>query len=120
MPHLWVSSLGVVPKKAKGEYRLIHYLLHPESDSVNDAIPQELCSVCYTPFNTVVRIVRSCGFEVKISKCDIKSAFLLLPVHSEDFDLLGFHFQGAFSIIRALLMGCSISCAVFECFSSFL
>jgi hypothetical protein len=36
-PKFRVSPLGVVPKKALGEYRLIHHLSFPRGDSVNDA-----------------------------------------------------------------------------------
>ena len=31
-----VSPLGVIPKKAKGEFRMIHHLSYPEGESVND------------------------------------------------------------------------------------
>ncbi|XP_060111191.1 semaphorin-6A-like [Heteronotia binoei] len=55
-----------------------------------------------------------------MAKCDIKSAFRLLPVHPDDFELLGFKFEGKFYTDRALPMGCSVSCAAFERFSSFL
>ena len=43
--NLRVSPLGIVPKKAPREYRLIHHLSFPEGALVNDAIPGELCSV---------------------------------------------------------------------------
>ncbi|XP_054843036.1 uncharacterized protein LOC129334764 isoform X1 [Eublepharis macularius] len=55
-----------------------------------------------------------------MAKCDIKSAFRLLPVHPGDFELLGFAFEGKYYMDRALPMGCSVSCAAFERFSSFL
>ena len=35
----WVSPLRVVPKKAPGEFRLIHHLSFPKGSSVNDDIP---------------------------------------------------------------------------------
>lgn len=41
----------------------------------------------------------------------------LLPIHPDDSELLGFFFDGAFYMDRALSMGCSISCAAFERFS---
>lgn len=31
-----VSPVGIVPKKAPGKFRLVHYLSHPEGESVND------------------------------------------------------------------------------------
>ncbi|XP_053105446.1 uncharacterized protein LOC128324664 isoform X1 [Hemicordylus capensis] len=120
LPSFRVSPLGVVPKKAKGEYRLIHHLSFPAGGSVNDAIPHQLCSVKYTTFEAAVEMVREQGKGALMGKCDIKSAFRLLPVHPDDFDLLGFSFEGSYYIDRALPMGCSISCSAFERFSSFL
>ncbi|XP_054843457.1 uncharacterized protein LOC129335043 [Eublepharis macularius] len=120
VPCLRVSPLGVVPKKAAGEFRLIHHLSYPRGSSVNDAIPEHLCSVRYTSFDQAVKVVRRCGVGAEMAKCDIKSAFRLLPVHPDDFELLGFSFEGQFYMDRALPMGCSISCASFERFSSFL
>lgn len=82
---------------------------------VNDSIPEQLCMVRYTLFDQAVKVVCS-----KMAKCDIKSAFLLLPMHPKDFKLLRFCFEGQIYMERALLMGCFVSCAVFEAFSSFL
>lgn len=46
--NLRVSPLGIVPKKASGEYRLINHLSYRKGNSVNDRIPEQLCSVRYT------------------------------------------------------------------------
>ena len=51
---------------------------------------------------------------------DIKSAFRLLPVHPADYELLGFTFEGMYYYDKCLPMGCSISCSLFEMFSTFL
>ena len=37
---LWVSPVGVVPKKIKGEYRMIQHLSYPQGSSENDGIPR--------------------------------------------------------------------------------
>lgn len=92
VPNLRVSPLGLVPKKVEGEYRLIHHLSYPEGRSVNDQIPHELCSVHYTSFDTTIRMIRACGVGAELAKCDVKSAFRLLPVHPADFELLGLGF----------------------------
>ncbi|KAM4023900.1 LOW QUALITY PROTEIN: uncharacterized protein ACNLHF_024857 [Anomaloglossus baeobatrachus] len=39
--NLRVCTLGVVPKKERGQYRLIHHLSYPKGRSVNDGIPEE-------------------------------------------------------------------------------
>lgn len=120
IPNLRVSPLGVVPKKAPGQFRLIHHLSYPKGESVNDNVPTHLCSVRYTSLDEAVRKLRACGPGALMAKADIESAFRLLPVHPEDFCLLGFWFEGGYYIDRALPMGCSISCSAFECFSTFL
>lgn len=55
-----------------------------------------------------------------MGKTDIKSAFRLLPVRPEDFELLGMCVDGLYYFDRCLPMGCSVSCSTFECFSTFL
>ena len=108
-----------MPKKAQGEFRLIYHLSFPEGASVNDAIPPELCLVRYTSLDEAVRMVKKCGVGAEMAKCDIKS-FRILPVHPSDFNFLRFQFQDSFYIDRALPMGCSVSCAAFEKFSTFI
>lgn len=55
-----------------------------------------------------------------IGKRNTKSAFRLLPIYPGDFDLRGFKFQGNYFVDKYLPIGCSISCKVFEEFSTFL
>lgn len=62
----------------------------------------------YTSFDQAMSVVRDCTVGTEMVKCDIKSAFHLLPVHPDDFELLGFAFQGEFYMDRALPMGCSV------------
>lgn len=64
--------------------------------------------------------MRKRGVGAEMVKCDIKSAFHLLPVHPYDFELLGFYFEGTFYMNRVLPLGCYISCAAFEKLSTFL
>lgn len=116
---LVVSPLGVVPKKEPNKFRLIHHLSFPKGGSVNDAIDQEACSVTYTSFDAAVRWVRHYGKGALMAKADVESAFRLLPVHPESFRLLGCHWNGGFYVDQCLPMGCSVSCALFEQFSSF-
>lgn len=66
--NLHISPLGVVPKKASGEYRIIHHLSHPRGSSVNDAIDSELCLDKYTSFDAAVAMVRVLGCGVLLAK----------------------------------------------------
>ena len=86
VPNLHISPLGVVHKKTPGEFCLIHHLSYPEGESVDDMIPQELCTVWYTSFNAAIRMVRAFSNGAELGKANIKSAFCLLPVHLNDFE----------------------------------
>ena len=46
-PTFCVSPLGLVPRKAAGEFRLIHHLSHPHGFSINDGIAAENTQVQY-------------------------------------------------------------------------
>lgn len=63
------------------KYKLIHHLAYPKVISVNDAIDPKLFSVRYTSFDLAVAMVAKLGKGALLAKCDIKSAFQLLPVH---------------------------------------
>ena len=117
--NLRCSPIGLVPKKTSG-WRLITHLSYPPSNSVNDFIDENLTSVQYSSFDNAVSIVQKLGKNAKIGKMDIKSAFRLLPVYPGDFDLLGFKIGNKYYIDKCMPMGCSISCATFEHFSTFL
>lgn len=96
--NLRISSLGVVPKKTAGEFRLINCLNYLQGESVNEAIPSDLCTVRYTSFDQAFGVVRCCGWAAELVKYDIKLAFCHLPFHPEDFELLGFSFRGSFTL----------------------
>ena len=114
-----VSPLGLREKSTPGRYRLIHDLSYPYTkDSVNGSIPRDLASVSYADVQTAIQYIIQLGQGSYLSKVDIKSAFRLVPVHPDDYHLLGFTFQGEFYYDRCLAMGCSSSCAIFESFSS--
>lgn len=115
-----VSPIGLVEKKGKNDYRLIHHLSYPNGESVNDFIPHELCSVQYTHFDEAVEMVRSLGRHSLLSKVDIQSAFRLLPVSPSDFELLGMKHNGMYYFDMCLPFGAAISCSTFETFSTFL
>ena len=114
------SPIGLVPKKSPGEFRLIQHLSAPRGSSVNDSIPEKQCTVTYSSFDSAVEIVARLGRGALMGKTDIKSAFRLLPVSPEDFELLGICVDGLYYYDRCLPMGCAVSCSTFECFSTFL
>ncbi|KAK3086984.1 hypothetical protein FSP39_000036 [Pinctada imbricata] len=117
--NLHVSPIGVVPK-ASGGWRMITHLSYPPSESVNNYIDHELATVKYTSFDTVIDTISKLGTGAKLGKMDVQSAFRLIPIHPDDFSLLGFHFRGSYYIDKCLPFGCSISCSIFEKFATFL
>ncbi|XP_045196576.2 uncharacterized protein LOC123551595 isoform X1 [Mercenaria mercenaria] len=118
-PNLRQSTIGLVPKK-DGSSRLIHHLSYPQGSSLNDFIDPASSSVHYTSIDRVVEAVVTLGRSCEMAKVDIKSAFRLLPVHKDDFELLGFQLGGVYFEDKALLMGCAISCCLWEKFATFL
>ena len=112
--NLVVSPLGLIPKKEPGQFRVIHDLSFPKGNSVNFGIPKEFCSVSYEDYDYLMSLVTSVGQGCFIAKADIKSAFRIIPVHPDDYHLLGFKFGGQYYYDKCLPMGCSISCKIFE------
>ena len=113
-----VSPLGVVAKKTPGEFRLIHHLSFPKGTSVNDGISSEDSSVQYATIQDAISFVKSVGPNCFLAKTDIKNAFRIIPVHPDDYPLLGIFWKGSFFYDRAMPMGCSSSCKIFETFST--
>ena len=60
------------------------------------------------------------GKNALMAKRDIKSAFRLLPIHPNDFHLLGIKVDDHYYIDVMIPMGLSLSCSLFETFSTFL
>lgn len=115
-----ISPLEILPKKEPNKFRVIHHLLFPEGKSLNDQIPEEMCSVEYASFEDAIKLVRKLGPNALLAKTDVKSAFRLSPIHPNTFNSLGFYFEGQYYFNKCLPVGCSLSCRYFEAFSSFL
>ena len=112
---LRLSLLGLTPKKAPKEFRLVHHLSFPYCTSVNSHIPMEASSVRYASIDDAIRIT---GKGCALAKRDVKNAFQLIPVNPNDYDLLGIFWQDQFYYDKCLPMSCSSSCKIFEAFSS--
>ena len=115
--NITISSLGLIPKKEPGSFRLIHDLSFPPGNSVNDGISRSDSTVQYENFDTVVRLVKDCGRSALMAKCDVEEAFRQMPVHPSDYHLLGFTWMGKVYFDKRLAMGCASSCQIFERFS---
>ena len=65
-----------------------------------------------------IAMIKSIGRGSYLSKTDIKSAFRIIPIHPDDYHLLGMKWNNSYFFDRCLPMGCSSSCAIFEAFST--
>ena len=88
--------------------------------SVNDFIETSLASVSYSTFDDATSTLLTLGPGTLLAKTDIDSAFRLLSIHPDDHCLLGCRFKDLFYFDICLPMGASLSCAIFERFSSWL
>ena len=113
-----VSPLSVVPKKTPGEFRLIHHLSYPRGSSVNDGISPEHCSVSYATISDAIQHIKATGPGCFLAKTDIKNAFRIIPIRSQDHGLLVIRWKGLYYYDRCMPMGCSSSCRTFETLSS--
>lgn len=119
-PNLKISPLALVPKKKPNSWRLIHNLSYPNrlEVSVNAGISDESASVQYASIDVAIHYIKHLGRTVYMGKTDILSAFRIIPVHPDDYELLGFHWEGKFYVDRCLAMGCRTSCKIFETLST--
>jgi hypothetical protein len=118
-PDLRISPIGLVPKK-DGTFRMIQHLSYPSGSSINEFIDPALCSVHYATFDKAVDLVSGLGRGAFMGKMDIKSAFRLLTLAASEYSLLGIKLQDQYFYDMCLPQGCSISCATFEKFATFL
>ena len=109
-----VSPLGLVPKKAPGDFRLIHHLSFLQGRSVNDGIASENTCVQYATVADAIGLIKRAGPGCFMAKTDIKSAFRIIPIHPSDHPLLGMKWRGLYYHDRCMPMGCASSCKTFK------
>ena len=105
LPNLQCHPKGVVPKKHSLEWRTIYHLSFPEGDSINDYIPKDPYSLQYVRVDDAIKILRSLGPGSFMAKTDLKSAFRLMPIHPDDWNLLGIYWQSQYYIDLYLPFG---------------
>ena len=131
------SPIGLVPK-AGGQSRLIFHLSYNFKNgnkSVNSWTPKDLCSVKYHDLDHVIenslKLLKQVNEDASMSmkgvifysKCDLKSAFRILPLFVKDRAWLIMMAKDPktgkkyYFIEKNLPFGASISCALFQEFS---
>ena len=94
--HLMISRFGVIPKGSTGKWRMILDLSFQEGSSVNDGIEAGLCSLHYAKVEEATEELVKQGRNSWMAKIDIKCAYRAVPVHPQDWWLLGMQWDGAF------------------------
>lgn len=105
LPNLQCHPVGVVPKKHSSEWRTIYHLSYPEGDSLNDYIPKDPYSLQYVKVDDAIRVLQSLGPGSYLAKTDLKSAFRLIPIHPDDWNLLGIYWKAQFYVDLYLPFG---------------
>lgn len=85
---------------------------------MNDLILNHITSAKYEDFDHVAHLIRRAGVCSLIAKVDIQNAFRIMPIPPSCIPLFGFFWRNKFYFDKYLPMGCSISCTLFERFSS--
>ena len=85
-----------------------------------NAFPRRIFSVKYTHFDEEMALVRAAGQSCHLSKVDIKHAFRLLPVRTQDWKLLGYFWEGCYFLDTMLPFGLRSSPRIFNQFVDFI
>lgn len=90
-----ISPFGVIPKPHQpGRWRIIVDLFVPRGASVNDGIDSRLCSLSYVRVDKAAERVMALRRGSQLAKLDVQSAYRIVPVHPDDWSLLGVCWQG--------------------------
>ena len=107
------AGIGVVPKKSGG-HRIIVHLSAPAGSAINEGIDPETYSLQYITVGDVVRHVKQHGVGALMYKVDIRHAFRNIPVHPDDWCLLGMVWDSQYYIDKVLPFGLRSSPAIFN------
>ena len=105
LPKFQCHPVGVIPKKHSTEWRTIYHLSFPQGTSINDHIPKDPYSLSYVRVDDAIRILQSLGRGAFMAKTDLKSAFRLIPIHPDDWNLLGIYWQSQYYVDMYLPFG---------------
>ena len=114
---LHINRFGVIPKSTPGTFRLITDLSFPRNCSVNDLIPDSQAEVSYTGIPEAIDLIMPLGKGALLAKFDIRRAYRLLPVKSQQRHMLGMQWQGKFYIDLALPFGLRSAPKIFTRFA---
>lgn len=116
-----ISPLGLVFGKYSGKPRLILDLSWPHDDvlvpSINALIDKDECSMTYSTIDQAIHNVMLTGRNSFLCKCDITSAFKLLPIRPALVPFYGCCWNDAYFFYVRLPFGGRSSPRIFDCLS---
>lgn len=116
-----LSPMGLIPKPHQAnKFRLIVDLSSPRGKSVNDGISSDHCSLQYASIDNAVTIIQTLGRGTMQVKIDLKDAYRLIPVHPDDYHLLGIGWDGYTYVDRALPFGLRSAPKIFSAVADFI
>ena len=96
----------MIPKSGPpGRWRLIVDLWSPHDASVNDRISAALASVRYARIDDAVRFLLRFSCPVRLAKIDLRDAYRIIPVHSDEVPLLATCWRGEIFLDSVLPFG---------------
>ncbi len=111
-----VSPIGLVPKKNSTKFRTIFHLSYPKSGStsVNHSISKDNFSLQYITIDDAIEGIKQFGSGCFLAKTDIESAFRLVPIHLDDYELLGMCWEGKYYYDKVLPFGLQSTPSIFN------
>ena len=113
LPNFHCSPITAVDKPDQS-VRLILDMSSPRGDALNEQIDPDRFSCHYSTFDRAVDLVVSVGKGAFMCKLDVKNAFRLCPVRSQDWHLLGFKWSGKYFFYVRLPYGSRSSPHIFN------
>ena len=118
LPNLCCSGVGVVPKKG-GKWRVIIHLSAPQGSSINDYIKTETeYSMHYSSVDDAIQLLSTWESGALMAKVDLESAFRIVPVRHQDWELLGIYWRDLYYVNTCLPFGCRSSPFLFNQFAN--
>ena len=114
-----ISPVGAVPKPPD-KCRMIHHLSAAQGNdtlSVNDAIHAEMKKVTYVTIKEIVQLADAVGEGGYLWTADAQDAYVRVPVHPSEWELLGIKFNGKIFVMTCLPFGLASSCRIYEHFA---
>ncbi len=115
-----VSPIGIATGKFSGKKRLIIDLSSPQNStvpSINSLILLDEFSLRYHDIEQAVELIKIAGRGAWLAKVDITSAFKVMPIHPDSWQLFGIQWAGKFYFAFRLTFGCKSSPKIFDMLS---